>query len=808
MAKIKHNNGFDTLRTIIDDAKQRGLIQLLDQSKSFNGEKYTINDRKLINFGYCGYLGLEMHQELKKGAISLIENYGLQYGVSRAYITSKPEEELLNLLSNIYKGCPIIVQSSTSSSHIANLPNLVESEDVIILDQQVHFSVQTGAQLCRQKGVPIEMIRHNNLKMLARKYESLEAKHDRIWYLIDGVYSMFGDTAPIDELKCLLKKYPKLHIYADDAHGMSWTGEHGCGYFFSKMGVHPRVVLNTTMGKGFGVTGGIAVYPTQELYEKVKVFGGPLTYSHPLSPAIMGAGIASAQLHLSNQFSEIQNELKAKIAICHQELENSGLPIMSNSETPIFFLGLGQPKTAYNMVQRLFNDGFYANAALYPAVPIKCSGIRFSISRHNSIEDIKSLVKAIKHHYPLVLAEEGITDEKVRRAFKLPILKVDTPSRPINVSKPSGLRLKYTKTIEKVDKQKWNECLGEQGTYDWDGMKFLEDVFSSGNDDVNNWKFHYLLVMKGQEVVAATFLTETLVKDDIFAKESISEQIEKKRKDDPRYLVSPTLMMGSLMTDGEHFFLNDKHENWRRALELIVQQIDTLQERTGTTNVILRDFFADTPLAKYIFEKGYVKIDLPNANTLTRSKWNSVEEFIGDLKSNHRWHFKQDILPYLDKYTVKVEENASNELIEHCHKLFLNVKERNIGINLFDFPLKLFKTMFNHPKWEVVNLYVKEEELPVASIWSYKTPENYSPLLIGMNYDYLHSHKLYKQTLFRMIERGNQLGYAKIFLGLSADLEKRKLGAIAEAKVAFVRSNDNFSMNVMESMAILTEKVA
>lgn len=808
MAKIKHNNGFETLRTIIDDAKQRGLIQLQDQSKCFNGEKYTINNRKLINFGYCGYLGLEMHSELKQGAISLIENYGLQYGVSRAYITSKPEEELLKLLSGIYEGCSIIVQSSTSSSHIANLPNIVDSEDAIILDQQVHFSVQTGAQLCRQKGVPIEMIRHNNLEMLVRKYESLEAKHDKIWYLIDGVYSMFGDTAPIEELKVLLRKYPKLHIYADDAHGMSWTGKNGCGYFFSKMGVHPRVVLNTTMGKGFGVTGGITVYPTKELYDKVKVFGGPLTYSHPLSPAIMGAAIASAKLHRSEEFSNIQAELEEKIKVCHNELKNAGLPILSNSETPIFFLGLGQPKTAYNMVKRLFDDGFYANAALYPAVPIKCSGIRFSISRHNSIEDIRALVNAIKHHYPLVLEEEGITDEKVRQAFKLPMLNVQVPAHPINVSKPSGLRLKYTRTIKKVDKLKWNECLGEQGTYDWDGMKFLEDVFSEGNDDVNNWKFHYLLVMKDEEVVSATFLTETLVKDDIFAKESISEQIEKKRKDDDRYLVSPTLMMGSLMTDGEHFYLNDKHENWRDALEMVVAQIDTLQERTGCSNVILRDFFADTPLAQYIFEKGYVKIDLPNANSLTRPKWTGVAEFMSHLKSNHRWHFKQDILPYLGKFNVRIDKDASDELIEHCHKLFLNVKERNIGINLFDFPLKLFKTMFNHPKWEVLNLYVEEEELPVASVWSYKTPDNYSPLLIGMNYDYLHSHKLYKQTLFRMIERGNQLGYAKIFLGLSADLEKRKLGAVAEAKVAFVRSTDNFSMNVMESMAILTEKVA
>src|SRR5690606_16556895 len=150
--------------------------------------------------------------------------------------------------------------------------NLILTDDAIILDQQVHFSVQTGAQLTAQKGVPIQMIRHSNLEMLERKLLEFKGRAKRVWYMVDGVYSMYGDTATVEELKKLLDKYPELYIYSDDAHGVSWTGEHGCGYFFSKMGLHPKVVQNVTLGKAFGATGGVTIYPTFEFYDRVKTF--------------------------------------------------------------------------------------------------------------------------------------------------------------------------------------------------------------------------------------------------------------------------------------------------------------------------------------------------------------------------------------------------------------------------------------------------------------------------------------------------------------------------------------------------------
>jgi len=100
---------------------------------------------------------------------------------------------------------------------------------VIILDQMVHNSVQTAAKLCRRKGFRSKPCFTVTWRCLRRESTNL-AKISPCLYLTDGVYSMFGDMAPVDELGKLLNRYEQLHLYFDDAHGMSWTGKHGRGY--------------------------------------------------------------------------------------------------------------------------------------------------------------------------------------------------------------------------------------------------------------------------------------------------------------------------------------------------------------------------------------------------------------------------------------------------------------------------------------------------------------------------------------------------------------------------------------------------
>ncbi|MEZ4464970.1 MAG: aminotransferase class I/II-fold pyridoxal phosphate-dependent enzyme [bacterium] len=103
---------------------------------------------------------------------------------------------------------PLLVSASTTLGHMAALPVLVRDEDAVILDLQVHHSVQTAAQLLKARGIPLHIIRHNDMdQFLELKIRHLQNRHRRIWYLADGVYSMFGDFAPMDRLTDLMNRY-------------------------------------------------------------------------------------------------------------------------------------------------------------------------------------------------------------------------------------------------------------------------------------------------------------------------------------------------------------------------------------------------------------------------------------------------------------------------------------------------------------------------------------------------------------------------------------------------------------------------
>ena len=261
MAKIHHNNHLDTIAEVFDHAKGKGLMFLTQKDERFRGHHLNINNRSLLNFGTCGYLGLELDERLIEASKDFTDRYGTQFSVSRAYLEADINLALEALLSRMYSDCPVVVQSSTSTCHISAIPSLVRERDAIILDQSVHMSVQTGCQLAAQRGVPIEMIRHSHLEMLERKINELGHKYEKIWYMIDGVYSMYGDVAPIHELVALMNRYAQLHLYVDDAHGMGWYGQHGTGYIFGEVGAHEKIILVTTLAKGFGATGGVLVFP-------------------------------------------------------------------------------------------------------------------------------------------------------------------------------------------------------------------------------------------------------------------------------------------------------------------------------------------------------------------------------------------------------------------------------------------------------------------------------------------------------------------------------------------------------------------
>jgi 7-keto-8-aminopelargonate synthetase-like enzyme len=287
MAKSKSNKFIDTIDECLTNGVKNGIFQVSLEDQQLNGRTVTIGGNQVINFGSCSYLGLEVDERLKQGAIDAAHRYGTQYSSSRLFSSCNLYEELEDLFSKIFGNNPAILAATTTLTHLGALPILVQDDDLVILDHQVHGSVQLAVQLLKAKGTKVEMIKHNRMDMLEDLIKENPNKYNKIWYMADGLYSMYGDYAPLKEIQYLLEKYSTFHFYVDDAHGMSWAGKNGSGYVLSQMSMHPKMVLSTSLAKGFGTGGGVTVLSDREMMRKILTCGSSYTYSGPVQPPML-----------------------------------------------------------------------------------------------------------------------------------------------------------------------------------------------------------------------------------------------------------------------------------------------------------------------------------------------------------------------------------------------------------------------------------------------------------------------------------------------------------------------------------------
>lgn len=797
MAKINHNRFIDTVNDTVNQARRKEVIHLQFNGDNWGGNNMQLGEQELVNFGTCGYLGLETHPKLIEGAIDYASRYGTQFSISRAFVTSKQNILLEERLSEIFGGYKTIVFSSTTLAHISVMPIIVDNEDAIILDQQAHLSMQTATQLMAPKGVKTELIRHNNLNMLEEKLIALRDKHNKIWYVIDGVYSMYGDIAPFKELNELAKKYPQLHFYVDDAHGIGWYGENGRGCAFEFFNENKRTILVSTMAKGFGSTGGIVVFPDFKTYDKVLVFGGPLAFSHPIAPAIIGASMASVGIHLSPEIIELQKSLMLKINLCNSLLDQTDIPTLSFSKTPIYFLGTGQPNVGFNLNKRILNEGYYVNLGLFPAVSIKNTGLRFTITNHVSESDIRGFVEALKYHYPKALEEEGVDINHVRKAFKLPLIK----DVKLNGNKiKSSLKLQVFNDIHKVAEKEWNAVMGDKAGCTWENMEMIQEAYSGNLKPEENAQMYYFMVFNEMnEVVCATVFSLILMKDDMFEPASKSYIVEQIRKDNPYYLVSKTFLMGTTISEGDHLYINYNTE-WKDGLKLILDHLNKELNNTDSNNIILRDFETQNQeLADFIYDQGFAKITMPNSNVVSVPFPFSEETIIDKLSKNSKQNFKRYILRNKDKYITEFYSNLSNDKLELFIQLQENIRLRNFAMNMFQYPAKLFQKINETESWEFIVLRssITKEIVAIGAVLKFNSI--YNPVLLGLDKESFRS-KVYHQMLYQAVKRAGELNYSYVHLGLSADEAKKDVGSKQISKVGYIQLKDNYNFEVLETL--------
>jgi 7-keto-8-aminopelargonate synthetase-like enzyme len=401
-------------------AENQSLLYRTIDDISLEGRSVLLNKKKTVSFASCSYLGLELDPRLKLKAAEMAIRYGTAFPTSRSYYKLPILEELEDLLEQMFEK-PCIHTTSTSLGHIAALPVLIDKNDLIIFDHQVHNSVRNAFMICKGAGTQAEALRHNRMDLLEEKIIEVKDKYKKIWFLGDGIYSMMGDAVDAKELYRLMDKYPNFHVYLDDAHGIGWCGKNGKGYVLDQIDFHPKMVLAASLGKGFGSFGGVLVCPNMETKRLLIKLGSTLIFSTPNMPAVIGASIASAKIHVSNEINDLQKELQRKVELFKSEVSKFEMLKsirIDSTDSPIFFFGVGKPEVGIRCLNLIVENGFYPSIAMHPAMPVNNSGIRITINRAHKDEEIIKFVEILNKSISQVLFENGTSAGDIAKYFE------------------------------------------------------------------------------------------------------------------------------------------------------------------------------------------------------------------------------------------------------------------------------------------------------------------------------------------------------------------------------------------------------
>ncbi len=807
------NNFLNTVNHVITDGKNSGILHLNVSNQVLSGNLITIDNKELVNFSSCSYLGLEFDRRLKDGAIKAVEGYGTQFSASRAYLSSVHYQELEERFNKIFDA-HCVVAPTTTLGHIATIPVIVSDNDAVILDHQVHSSVQTAASLLKPKGIHVELLRHNRMDLLEERIAELSKKYHKVWYMADGIYSMYGDGTPVEQIYELMNKYEKFHFYVDDAHGMSCYGDRGEGFVLQNRRIHDKMVLAISLAKAFATGGAVMVFPNQKMASFVRTCGGPMITSGPMQPAALGAALASADIHLSDEIQSMQKVLHENIKYANLMIKKAGLPLIKDLNSPVFFIGVSLPKIGYHLIKKMLDDGYYTNLGAFPAVPMKNTGVRFTVTRLHTFKQIEGMVESMSYHFDKVLEEQNFSRDQIFKVFKL-----DTPKeikhKEIlkNILVTSQLKVEKYSSIREIDKNLWNTMFEGKGSFDYDGLTLLEDTFRHNDLPENNWEFDYLVVKEkaSDKVVLATFFTTALCKDDMLSHEAVSEKIEQIRKtDDPYFLTSLMVMTGSLLTEGSHIYVHEISNYKKQAFNELYMMASALMKKYNASSVMMRDFAeGNTHLDKIMLENGYFKTQMPDRNTHKNIVWKHEDQYLSTLSKKSRYHLRSQILKYTDLFDCSIVDNPSPEQVKHWYELYHQVKHQSYKLNTFELPESLFANVAKYKNWEVLSLKLKDrvEDNEVAVVFNYRSGNTYSAMFIGIDKSVKTEFSIYRQALFQIIKRANELGCTNINMGFTASLEKRRLGAESQKTVAYMQSDDHFNASVIDAMQVVKNQI-
>ena len=350
-------------------------------------DSYTGEIREMVYLASNDYLNLTRHPKVVEAGRIALEKYGA--GAGSVPLLGGTLDIHIELEERVaaFKGCEdAIIYTSGFGSNAGTLLSMLHKEDVAILDMLVHASIIDGC-----KNTNIKFFKHNDMDSLESVLKKVKDKYRTKLIAVDGVYSMDGDIAPLDEIVEIAKKYG-AYVMVDEAHATGVIGENGRGtpeYF----NIEGKVdIVAGTFSKAVGGVGGF-IATNKELVNLLNFYSRTYMFSTAMTPQAT-ASITEA-LNVIESEPDRRERLWKNIKYFKKSLEDLGFSL-GNSETAIFPIIVGDELKVKEMCKYLHEANIYVNPVLYPAVPKRLSRIRMSLMCDHTKEHLDKALNALE----------------------------------------------------------------------------------------------------------------------------------------------------------------------------------------------------------------------------------------------------------------------------------------------------------------------------------------------------------------------------------------------------------------------------
>ncbi|PWB77576.1 MAG: 8-amino-7-oxononanoate synthase [Candidatus Methylomirabilota bacterium] len=376
-----------SLQRELDDLKAEGLYRWLRQVDGPQGPRISVDGREAIHFAGSDYLGLAGHPRLKEAACQATLRYGC--GVAAARLISGNHDlypQLEERLARFKQAEAALLFSTGYQANLGVISALMDSSDVIFSDTLNHASIVDGCRLSRAR---VRIFPHNDLVALARLLKQEQSARRRL-IVIDGLYSMDGDVAPLKEIVGLAERYDCLTM-VDDSHSIGVLGENGRGTA-EATGVLGRIDIETgSLAKAMGGFGAYVV-GHRTVIEYLTNRARPFIFTCALPPVVVATAIEA--LTIVEQEPERRERLWNNTRYMRVRLREIGFDVNPNG-TQIIPLVVGEPERTMRFCQELLCRGIFAQGIRYPSVPRGTERIRLTVTALHSQADLDAALTAL-----------------------------------------------------------------------------------------------------------------------------------------------------------------------------------------------------------------------------------------------------------------------------------------------------------------------------------------------------------------------------------------------------------------------------